>query len=146
VEAPRVFLDANVLFSAAWSPGGLSALIVELGRVGRIELVTSRLAVIEAQRNLEAKRPMALGQLEVALRSILVVNEPGEAAVERLAPRSLSPKDRPLLAAAIAAHATHFVTGDRRDFGSWMDRPDSLAIRVLTPRQFFTEVEPSRSS
>jgi hypothetical protein len=41
----RVFLDANVLFTAAYSPDGLSALL------------TSPLAIVEAERNLEAKRP-----------------------------------------------------------------------------------------
>jgi len=53
----RVFLDANVLFTAADSPDGLSALLVELGAAGRVTLLTSPLAIVEAERNLEAKRP-----------------------------------------------------------------------------------------
>jgi len=55
----RVFLDANVLFTAAYRPEGLSALLVELGAAGRVTLLTSPLAIVEAERNLEAKRPAA---------------------------------------------------------------------------------------
>ena len=118
----RVFLDANVLFTAAYSPDGLSALLVELGAAGRVTLLTSPLAIVEAERNLEAKRPAALATMRRSLAAVRVVREPASADVERLTPPELSSKDRPLLAAAIVAHATHFVTGDVADFGRWMDR------------------------
>ena len=63
----RVFLDANILFTAAYSPDGLSALLIELGAAGRVTLLTSPLAIVEAERNLEAKRPSALPTLRGAL-------------------------------------------------------------------------------
>ena len=139
---PRVFLDANVLFAAAWTPDGLSALLIELGRARRIELLSSNQAVIEAKRNLEAKKPAALSRIAEFLERIVVGSEPDPQAIRRITPAELSAKDRPLLAAAIAAGATHFVTGDRRDFGPWMTQKAALPIRILTPRQFFDEVEP----
>ena len=139
----RVFLDANVLFTAAYSPDGVSAFLIELGAAGRVTLLTSPLAIVEAERNLEAKRPMALpilrGSLTAAVR---VVKEPAPGDVARLTPPELSSKDRPLLAAAIAARATHFVTGDVADFGRWMNRRARLPLRVTTPRQFLTDVLP----
>jgi predicted nucleic acid-binding protein len=138
----RVFLDANILFTAAYSPDGLSALLVELGAAGRVTLLTSPLAIVEAERNLEAKRPAALPTLRRSLTAVRVVEEPAPADVERLTPPELSSKDRPLLAAAIAAHATHFVTGDVADFGRWMNRRAGVPLRVMTPRQFLTEVHP----
>ena len=138
----RVFLDANVLFTAAYSPDGLSALLVELGAAGRVTLLTSPLAIVEAERNLEAKRPPALPTLRRSLTAVRVVREPAPGDVERLTPPDLSSKDRPLLAAAIVAHATHFVTGDVADFGRWMDRRARLPLQVMTPRQFLTEVQP----
>lgn len=138
----RAFLDANVLFTAAYSPQGLSALLIELGVRGHFALLTSPLAIIEAQRNLEAKRPSALTALDRCLAAIEVVREPALPDVERLTPGDLAAKDRPLLAAAIVARATHFVTGDLGDFGSWMARPGSLPLRVITPRQFLTELRP----
>ncbi len=138
----RVFLDANVLFTAAYSPDGLSALLIELGAAGRVTLVTSPLAIIEAERNLETKRPAALLALRRGLTGVRVVEEPAPADVELLTPPELSSKDRPLLAAAIGAHASHFVTGDVADFGRWMDQRARLPLRVMTPRQFLTEVLP----
>jgi predicted nucleic acid-binding protein len=56
----RVFLDANILFTAAYSLDGLSAFLIELATAGRLTLLTSPLAVVEAERNLETKRPAAL--------------------------------------------------------------------------------------
>ena len=138
----RVFLDANVLFAAAYSPDGLSALLVELGVAGRVTLLTSPLAIVEAQRNLEAKRPGALPTLRGALTAVRVVREPAPADVERLTPPELAAKDRPLLAGAIATHATHFVTGDVADFGRWMNRRAGVPLRIMTPRQFLTEEHP----
>ena len=138
----RVFLDANVLFTAAYSPDGLSALLIELGVARRVTLLTSPLAIVEAKRNLEAKRPAALLALQRSLTAVRIIGEPPPADVERLTPPELSSKDRPLLAAAIVAHATHFVTGDVADFGRWMDRRARLPLRVMTPRQFLTEVHP----
>jgi hypothetical protein len=52
--------------------------------------------------------------------------------------RHVAAKDRPILAAAIAARATHFVTGDERDFGRWMTRGATLPLVVMTPRRFLT--------
>ena len=138
----RVFLDANVLFTAAYSPDGLSALLIELGAAGRVTLLTSPLAIAEAERNLEAKRPAALPAFRRGLSAVRIVREPAPADVERLTPPGLSSKDRPLLAAAIVASATHFVTGDVADFGRWMERRARLPLRVMTPRQFLTEVHP----
>ena len=120
----------------------LSALLIELGAAGRITLLISPLAIVEAERNLEAKRSSVLPTLRGSLTAVQVVTEPAPRDVERLTPPDLSAKDRPLLAAAIVAHATHFVTGDVADFGRWMDRRARLPLRVMTPRQFLTEVHP----
>jgi len=85
---------------------------------------------------------VALPTLRRSLTAVRVVREPAPADVERLTPPELSSKDRPLLAAAIVAHATHFVTGDVADFGRWMDRRAGVPLRVMTPRQFLTDVHP----
>ena len=138
----RVFLDANVLFAAAYSPDGLSALLIELGAAGRVRLLTSPLAIVEAERNREAQRPAALSALRGNLPAVRIIRQPAPADVERLTPPELSSKDRPLLAAAIVAAATHLVTGDVADFGRFMNRRAGLSLRVMTPRQFLTEVHP----
>jgi predicted nucleic acid-binding protein len=138
----RVFLDANILFTAAYSPDGLSALLIELGAAGRVTLLTSPLAIVEAERNLEAKRPSCAAHpaREPYRRSS---RQRTGARRRRAADASgLIFEGSALLAAAIVAHATHFVTGDVADFGRWMDRRARLPLRVMTPRQFLTEVHP----
>ncbi len=53
----RLFLDANVLFTAAHNPNGKAALVLELATVGLWQAVTSAYALEEARRNLERKCP-----------------------------------------------------------------------------------------
>ena len=62
----RVFLDANVLFTAAHNPQGKAALVIELGRRGHWALATSRYALEEARRNLDRKFPQSLDGLKPA--------------------------------------------------------------------------------
>ena len=49
----RLFLDANILFTAAHNPKGKARLVIELGTQGYWELFSSRNALEEARRNLE---------------------------------------------------------------------------------------------
>lgn len=125
-----VFLDANVLFSAAWrADSGLK----RLWSLPDIELVTSAYAVEEARRNLEDEdRRKRFGAL---LRRVRVVAEaPDLEATRRALPDDapLPPDDLPILAAAIAAGATHLLTGDRRHFGElYGERVGGM--RILKP-------------
>ena len=54
----KLFVDANVLFTAAHNPNGKAALIIELGREGNWSLATSSYAWLEASRNLERNAPI----------------------------------------------------------------------------------------
>jgi len=53
----RLFLDANVIFSAADNPTGNAHGIFRLAEKRRCELSTSRYALEEAQRNVHIKYP-----------------------------------------------------------------------------------------
>lgn len=114
----RLFLDANVLFTAALSSGGRSSLLLDLAGVGRCELVTSPHALAEARRNIELKRPEALERLERGvLVHLTIVPEAKIAAVEIGLERGLPLKDAPILGAALQAGVDMLVTGDARHFG-----------------------------
>ncbi len=56
----RLFLDANVLFTAAHNPEGKAAFVIELGGKGKWELYSSHYALEEARRNLVKKYPHRL--------------------------------------------------------------------------------------
>jgi len=113
----RVFLDANILFSAAWKEGADAALLFELAAAGFCKLTTSRLAVEEARRNIARKRPERLPPLERFAGLALIGREPGDSHLALARGNGLPDKDIPILAAAIAQGADLLVTGDRRDFG-----------------------------
>ena len=124
----RVFLDANVLFSAAYREG---AGLLELWKRPDFQLMTSAFAAEEARRNLDT--PPQRSRLEILVGSIRVVAEaPG---LSLPAGVRLRDKDVPILQAAMAASATHLLTGDLRDFGEIMGRRVG-GILVQTPGEF----------
>ncbi|RIH84256.1 PIN domain protein [Meiothermus luteus] len=141
----RVFLDANVLFSAALG-GEVFRLIWLLAERGRLELCTSPRCWLEAEFNLERKRPQAAPRLPLLMRQVHLTAEPeeGDSPTEEslntlLA--SLPEKDRPVLQAALRARAQILLTGDLRHFGPLMQRED-LPLRVLSPGDFIRQVRP----
>ena len=129
----RLFLDANVLFTAAHNPRGKAALTIELGKKGHRTLATSLYASEEARRNLERKFPRALEDLNSLLRGIQLV----EHRPQLRFPTSLAEKDRPIFQAALTCGATHLLTGDLRDFGPFMNRPEeTFGIVIQTVADF----------
>jgi len=126
--AKRFFLDANILFSAAYSAEGRSAALFALARRRLCRLVTSHYAIQEAQRNLSDKKPGALKSLTPLLNWVKVVREANIAERERVAAIGLDAMDAPILAAAIGA-ADVLVTGDHKHFGRWMGK-DIFGVRV----------------
>jgi len=124
----RLFLDANVLFTAAHNPTGKASLVIELGVRGQWDMVTSSLAVKEAKRNLSVKFPDCLPRLEVLLNGMKV--EPS--ASGRACPIDLPEKDRPIFLTAVRCKATHLVTGDVRHFGPFMKEPAQTGGMIIT--------------
>jgi len=112
-----VFLHANMLFSAAWKDDSDSALLFDLTGAQFCELITSRLAVEEARRNMAYKRPARQLALERLVVQTRVGNEPAETYLTAAREHGLPDKDMPILAAAMTQRADLLVTGDRRDFG-----------------------------
>ena len=133
----RVFLDANVLFSASLG-GEVWSAIWGAAEAGGYQLVSSPYAVVEAQENLERKRPPALRELSRLLRSVTLVAEAEGADWTRTL---LPEKDVPILAAAVAAGCRVLLTGDLRHFGPLMNR-DGLPLAVMTPAVFIRSFRP----
>ncbi|MDP2064614.1 MAG: PIN domain-containing protein [Hydrogenophaga sp.] len=117
----RIFLDANILFSAAKSDGAVRQLLTLLAQAGHT-LVADGFVAAEAQRNLAANAPPAAVD---ALQALLAAVELAPA--QRAAPTAdlaawLPDKDRPVLLAAIALGCDALVTGDRTHFGAGYGR------------------------
>jgi uncharacterized protein len=109
-----VFLDANILFSAAYrSDAGLK----RLWKLPGARLITSAYAAEEARRNLGY--PEQREDLEGLLDSVEVVTTALAAEHLLYSTVKLPEKDQPILLAAIGAGATHLLTGDFRHFGPY---------------------------
>ena len=120
----RVFLDANVLFYCSKKSSSVAEAIEILSH--KTELFTSDLALEEARRNIEAKRPAWIedfGKI-ISQGSLLPT-------VFRSLPVDLAEKDIPILSSAIAAKCDYFVTGDKRHFGHLFDE-SVLGVRIVS--------------
>lgn len=131
-STPRLFLDANVIFTAAISPDGVSASLFALQSSGSCVLLASHFVVDEAMRNVRLKYPEHAGAFSDVVNHLLINPEPSKASVKR-ASSLLPAKDAPVLAAAVASRAHVLVTGDRRNFGA-LCRTSIEQVLILSPR------------
>ncbi|MFC1575576.1 DNA-binding protein [Gemmatimonadota bacterium] len=125
----RLFLDANVLFSAAYRP---DAGVARLWEVSDAVLLTSSYVVEETRRNLTG--PDQRTRLEELLKKVAV----GEALMlppELRGEIDLPEKDWPVLGGAAAAGATHLITGDLRHFGAYFGEK-VLGVLILKPADY----------
>lgn len=112
----RIFLDANIIFSAAKSAGAVRGFLVRLS-TSEHTLVADAYVVDEARRNIEAKFPEAVGDFEALSLSLEIFGGVGASLSSEIAPE-LPEKDRPVLAAAIQHRCHVLVTSDKTHFGS----------------------------
>jgi uncharacterized protein len=124
----RVFLDANVLFSAAYKP---DARVLRLWKLSHVALCTSRYALEEARYNLnDEPQRQRLSELSAGLQFF-------EGARHELPHGiSLPEKDIPILLAAIDARARFLLTGDFRHFGAYFGRKIG-GVTIVSPAQYF---------
>ena len=112
----RVFLDANILFSACRADGTIRALLHLLEEQGHA-LVADAYVATEARRNLSSKCPdVGIAVLDALLARV----ELGRVQAHPLASPDLHwlvDKDRPVLLAAMILRCQVLVTGDKTHFG-----------------------------
>jgi len=128
----RLFLDANVLFSAAYRA---DAGVARLWALPSVHLLTSSYAVEEARRNLQGD------DQQKRLGEILQKVEVGEAMMlppELRGGIELPEKDWPVLGGAAASGATHVITGDVRHFGRYFGE-ELLGVLILKPADYLKD-------
>src|SRR5579864_4440170 len=123
----RLFLDANVLFSAAYRP---AAGLLQLWKLRNVTLCSSSYAMEEARINLlqqDQRRRLSRLSEKVYLFE----------AARRELPRgiSLPEKDAPILIAAIQARCTHLLTGDVRHFGPYFGKTID-GVTIILPGEY----------
>jgi uncharacterized protein len=123
----RLFLDANVLFSAAYK---VDARLLSLWKLRNVTLCSSRYALQEARINLALEDGWnRLTELAESLQLF-------EGIQASIPPEILLPeKDLPILKAAIEARATHLLTGDVRHFRAYFGKQIE-GIAILRPGEY----------
>jgi predicted nucleic acid-binding protein len=129
----RIFLDANVLFSAAHRTASPLLAFFRLAEAGMCELLASPLVLDEARRNVARKRPARCDDLEALIARLTVCPEATAAEVHWARSMGLPEKDAPILAAAARVKVVMLVTGDRTDFGALSGRR-LRGVEILPPR------------
>ena len=128
----HLFLDANILFSAAHNPDGNARALFSLARKGIVDLYCSQFARDEASRNIALKFPHCGETLEALIKSTKLVPEPPPSVIRIAISAGLPEKDAPILAAAIAARVDLLVTGDKSHFGTLFGRKVD-GVTILPP-------------
>ncbi len=126
----RLFLDACVVFSAAYTP---ASPLLQLWKLTDMVLLASPLVLEEARRNLAVLRPDRLENLErLAGKLELVTASLAQAPSEA---KRVPVKDLPILLAALAGRATHFLTVDKKHFGTLFGKTIG-PVMILPPGEY----------
>ena len=132
----RIFLDANILFSAAKSDGAIRQLLENL-KLAKHILVADTYVQAEASRNIAAKASeQAVRDLETLLGQIEVstVQFAQSSSALQDATRWLPENDRPVLLAAMVLACDVLVAGDSTHFGPGYSKRFE-GVLVCSPRQ-----------
>lgn len=125
-----IFLDANVLWSAATNPQRPHWQPLTT-RPAKADFITSHYALAEARRNLAAQDLPELDRIVTRLRLVPdAFGAPPPGVV-------LPGKDVPILASAAAARADVLVTGDQH-FGQYFGRTIG-GVKLVLPRDLAEE-------
>jgi predicted nucleic acid-binding protein len=127
----RLFLDANILFSAAYRP---NAGLLMFWKLKNVVLCSSHYALEEARINLE--QDVQKRRLE-KLAKVIEFFDPIALGPPRKV--DLPEKDVPILLAAIAARSTHLVTGDVHHFGRYFGKTIE-GMLVLPPGDYLRRI------
>lgn len=112
----RIFLDANILFSAAFSDGAIRRLIRDIRNAAHA-VVADRYVIEEALRNISVHRSESLGVLHQIITAPEVVPT-WHTLPPSIRDPGLPEKDLPVLATAMGAGSDILMTGDVRHFGA----------------------------
>lgn len=131
----RIFLDANILFSASKQNGAVAKLLDECLKRKHI-LVLDGYVWAEAEKNLSATFPEGLAKLtKLKGKCAMAVFPRNPDAFPDISP-ILPEKDLPVLVSSIEAACDVLVTGDKKHFGALYGRVIH-SVRILSPSMLF---------
>lgn len=137
METLRVFLDSNVLFSAAYSEKekSRSYIFFELRDLNIIEIYISNLVKFESVHNIKIKKPEKSGFLNELLSKVNILED---IYIYYDDIKSLPENDRIILSSAVYNDMDFFITGNTKDFLHFYNKKLSNTL-ILTPKSFLEQ-------
>lgn len=130
----RVFLDANVYFSAARSKTGSSAAVLELAKLKQISVAATNIVLREAERNIRLKEPsstlLRFYEIVKECQPKLVVIDKRQAEKRYL--QLINRKDAYVLEGARKAKVDYLLTLDKRHFMNKKMKQAYFPFRIVT--------------
>ena len=134
MEKLKVFLDSNVIFSAAYSgkEKSRSYLFFELQTLNIIKIYISNLVKFESIHNIKIKKPEKLDFLNELLNKADTIEDVD---VYYEFAKNLPENDRIILSSAVYHDIDFFITGNTKDFLTFYNKKLKNTL-ILTPKDF----------
>jgi putative PIN family toxin of toxin-antitoxin system len=131
----RAFLDASVLFAAAYSATGFARDLLRLAIREQLKLLISQDVLEETERNLKKKAPNRLDAYHhlLALIPFELVSGPSKEGVWA-AEEYVVQKDAYIVAAAVATKADYLVTFDEKHLLGQPDVAEKSGLAIVKPQ------------
>ena len=130
-----VFIDASVLFAAAYSSHGHARDLIRLAIREELTLVVSELVLEETRRNLAESAPDHLVFLDLIVKSVpFEFVRPTKREV-RAATKHVALKDAPIVAAARRARVNLLVTLDKKHLLGKPAPATNARAEIVTPKE-----------
>lgn len=132
----KLFLDANVIYSAAKSELGASFAIFQLKDKLKFNLITSRLALVEAERNITEKEDSSVVErFYILIKAIGVISVDSKKA-KHFYKGMIEEKDAPILYGAKLCKADFLITLDKKHFFTNKLKKEKFPFKIMTPGEF----------
>ena len=134
MEKLKVFLDSNVVFSAAYSEKEKSSsyIFFELQNLNIIKIYISNLVKFESIHNIKIKKPEKLDFLNELLSKVYIIEDVD---VYYEFAKNLPENDRIILSSAVYHDIDFFITGNTKDFLTFYNKKLKNTL-ILTPKDF----------
>jgi len=137
MKIKRVFLDSSVLFTPVNSPTGVSA---KLFTLKKIKLITSKLVLVEVERNIRKKlEDYHLKRFFLLVSKIEILDQLPSPKLIQKAQKAIVKKDAAILAEAKTAKSDYLITLDKKHFLTPKVAAFIKPEKILTPKMLLAK-------
>lgn len=132
-----VFLDSCVIISAVFSHKGASYKIIDLCFQQKIKPLVCRQVLVEIERNIKNKVPLALPNYFQIIKSLTTLEVLPDSKLSEIkkAEKIINIKDAPILAVAMRFKPDFFITLNTKHFDS-VEVQKKSGVNIVTPGKF----------